>query len=200
MATLTPEKIAKILEGRGFHLMFTVVDPGGLNKASTFSVTIYRTVNDKPIETNCVKTLYHKGAAHRRWSNNFNRTYTAIHGYWGGEVHRGKQVQLSQKFLNLKDPAQCKPEQRDHQQSIFDEFAQLTEPIPPTIDEVMYAMVMDAGMVRHGQSFKEFCDECGLDDDSIKAKESYDSCTEEWRAMVRLGVNFDAMDELFQDY
>jgi hypothetical protein len=75
-----------------------------------------------------------------------------------------------------------------------------SEPTPPDLVDVMYSLVSDASCVRHGQSFEDFASEYGYDSDSIKALGIFNACTDVWRALVRMGADFDALDELFQDY
>jgi len=71
---------------------------------------------------------------------------------------------------------------------------------PPTLDEVLWSVHLDASGVRHGQSFEDWCAEYGSDDDSIKARAAFDACRDEWSGLVRLGADFDALDLLFEDY
>lgn len=75
-----------------------------------------------------------------------------------------------------------------------------TEPIPPTLDEVMYALQSDASNVRFGQTFDEFCSDFGLDTDSRRAESSFNACRETWAGLTRLGADFDALAVMFQDY
>lgn len=70
----------------------------------------------------------------------------------------------------------------------------------PQLVDVLYSLVMDAGYVRHGQTFEDFCSELGLDTDSRKAEATYDGCREEWNLLATLGINFEEAEEAFSDY
>jgi hypothetical protein len=71
--------------------------------------------------------------------------------------------------------------------------------LPQPMD-VLHSLVMDAGLVRHGQTFEEFCSEVGYDTDSRKAEASYNECKEEWDLLVSLAIDFDEAEEAFSDY
>ena len=75
-----------------------------------------------------------------------------------------------------------------------------TEPEPPTLEEVLWAVSMDAEGVRHGQSFDDWAGEYGLDTDSRKARKCFEDCRDAWAGLVRLGADFDALGELFEDF
>lgn len=183
------EIITHKLESDGWSLTHHCINRGGYNKPSDWSVTIQR--NNQSFTTE-----YHKGAAHRRWKRRllfWTGTYT-----WSDYIQVGRRVQ--QILPRLKDPTKCKPEQQERQQLAIDEFAQLSEPESPTLDEVVYSLYMDANGVRFGQTFEDWCGEYGMDTDSRKALASYDACRNEWSALIRLGADFDALEKLFQDY
>ena len=75
-----------------------------------------------------------------------------------------------------------------------------SEPITPTLDDIVYSLLMDTNSVRHGQTFKDWCDDFGADSDSIKAMSIFNACRDIWAGMVRCGADFDALDLMFQDF
>lgn len=70
----------------------------------------------------------------------------------------------------------------------------------PKLVDVLYSLVRDAGLVRHGQTFEDFCGELGLDTDSRRAEASYNDCVGEWQLLQTLGINFDEAEAAFSDY
>lgn len=75
-----------------------------------------------------------------------------------------------------------------------------TQAIEPSQDDFLSCISRDADCVRHGQSFEEFADEFGYDEDSRAAERIYNACRETWRKLVRLGINCDALTEQYLDY
>jgi hypothetical protein len=75
-----------------------------------------------------------------------------------------------------------------------------TVPNDPTLEDVMYALLMDANVGRQALSFGEFCDEYGYDEDSRKAYNIFTACQEQYTKLRRLGVDFDALDDLLADF
>jgi len=55
----------------------------------------------------------------------------------------------------------------------------------PTVEDVMYAWVSDSDAYINAYTFKEFCDNYGYSDDSIKAKAMYESCIQQGLALRR---------------
>lgn len=76
----------------------------------------------------------------------------------------------------------------------------LTEPITPTLADIMFCLIMDANCVRDGQSFEDFAADFGYDEDSRKAEKIFDAVTDTWRGLVKLDTDFDEISALFQDY
>ena len=194
-------EIRRRLEADGWAMTYTCQDAGGLKTPSVWAVTLTRRGGTRAV------TEYTKGAAHRHWKGYKSRlpwqslpSIGTMTGFWDRYIKRGRPVQLSGKPLQLKDPEDCSEGMRDHQRKAFDEYAQLTEPDPPTLDEVMYSLVTDVSGVRYGQTFDEFCGEFGYSNDSIQARDAYDGCVREWQNLVRMGADLDTLQELFQDY
>ena len=75
-----------------------------------------------------------------------------------------------------------------------------TKPNPPSLEDVVYALMMDSQCVMHGQSFDEFCEDLGYDNDSRAAKKTYNGCVKQWRKMVKLGLYLEELEEIFQDF
>ncbi len=77
----------------------------------------------------------------------------------------------------------------------------MTVPIdPPDILDVLYCIVSDAES--SFDSFKDFCDNCGFDDDSISHHKIYLLCRKMGRDLISL-IGRDALNkltELFRDY
>jgi len=182
--TKTPEQIVEILIKEGWSLDVKLINPGDRKTQSDWSVTINR--QGKVGYT----TKYHKGAAHRRWlskdSHRFNIFCNQSRGLFKDyRILKGKRIPQIINKLSV-----YMAEALDH----------YTEPAPPTIDEVIYCLLLDAGGVRHGQAFTEWAANYGYDDDSIKAKSCFEACRDIWSALVRLNADFDELDALFEDY
>lgn len=160
----------------GYTMTYHTVDAGSYKEPSKFSVTIKR-------NGLAFSTEYSKGAAHRRWTEK-----AKMLGQWQGQFPKqpkqGERVpQLGRVSLWMES-------------SLID----CTEPIPPELGEVVYALQMDASYVRHGQAFCEFASDLGGDSDSIKCKALFDACRDTWASLVRLGADWDALDRLFEGY
>lgn len=72
--------------------------------------------------------------------------------------------------------------------------------VPPTVADVMYCFLNDASGAE--QSFKNWCEDFGYSDDSIKAWESYRACQETRDALIRMFGKeiFEQLVEACQDY
>jgi len=170
MTTETQSEIIKALEDMGLSMSYVCVSPGNAKTESRWRVTISRGGRD-------FTSKYIMGCAHRRWTPQGVRAMA-------------------------KEPKKFGPWNRGWFESLYMESfrARYSEPIPPDLADVMYSLVMDTSGVRDGQSFEDWCADYGSDPDSIKALESFNACTDAWRAMVRLGLDLDALSDLFQDY
>ena len=119
-----------------------------------------------------VECTYTMGCAHRVWKSDTK---------WGKSGER-----LPQKL--------------SHSMYEAERFSLCSKPITPTLDDIVYSLLMDTNSVRHGQTFKDWCDEYGSDSDSIKALSTFNACRDIWAGMVRCGADFDALDLMFQDF
>ena len=73
-----------------------------------------------------------------------------------------------------------------------------TVPVAPSIDDVIYSLVMDADCA--SESFDDFCANCGYDTDSRKALETYLACQESGHKLRKMGINLEEAREAYQDY
>lgn len=182
-------EIVKRLEADGWVMTYACQDAGGLKTPSVWAITLTH-------QGKRAVTEYTKGAAHRHWRNRM--TTPMLTAFWQRYIQRGERVQSM--LPDLKDPEDCQKGMQQHQRQVFTEYAMLTKADPPTLDEVMYSLVMDASSVRYGQSFDDFCQEFGYSNDSISARENYDACVQEWQGILRMGADLDVLQEMFQDY
>ena len=72
------------------------------------------------------------------------------------------------------------------------------EVTPPAIEDVLYCLTMDASCVDEG--FEDWCNSMDYSTDSIKAKDTYNACTEAFWILRRLGLDLEELQEHFQDY
>lgn len=170
------DAITKALSEDGWALTYTCSDEGDWKRPSVWQVTLTR-------HGASLITPYTKGTAYRRWKDRSPFGYRDGFVDLGGE--RGQKV--AQRFGRLTI---CQAEAIDKG----------TEPEPPTLDEVVWSVLMDASGVRDGQLFEEWALEYGYDSDSIKARKIFDACRDEWSGLVRLGADFESLDTLFEDY
>ena len=70
----------------------------------------------------------------------------------------------------------------------------------PDLPGVLYSLSSDAGCVRYGQTFEDFCGELGYDSDSRTAEKTFNACRDEWAALIRMGFDLDALDEVVREY
>ena len=72
----------------------------------------------------------------------------------------------------------------------------------PTLDDVLWSIVMDAQCVAYGETFEEFSENLGYDEDSRKAEKAFNACRDEYFGLIRLfgQDGFEELGELFQDY
>lgn len=78
--------------------------------------------------------------------------------------------------------------------------APTTEPIPPTLAEVMCALLIDAETVRYGETFEGWCEDMGYDTDSKKVEQMFLACRESFFGLLRLGVgDFPALYRLVEN-
>lgn len=109
--------------------------------------------------------------------------------YHKGSAHRvyrnGARIQTSYRNLTLHDVDRLKQ----------------SKPIKPDIVEVLACMVMDTCAFYNGcTDFEDWADEFGYDNDSREAERIYHACRAEYKGLRQMGVDFERLIELFQDY
>jgi len=172
MTTHTEPKI----DLTGWELTSECLDPGTYKTPSTFRVTVSFN-GGKPYTTE-----YTQGAYYRQWIKRWPRAFASA-------------LPKPEKTLSQLTIPGCKMS--------TDDLAALetcTEPTPPTLEGVLHALISDAGCVRYGQSFDEFCEDSGYDNDSRKAERAYNACSDTWRGLIAAGADLDRLERLFQDY
>lgn len=169
----TTKTIADQLTATGYSLTFACKDAGNRDTSSKWTCTLHRNGAEMTVE-------YTKGPAHRRWKRGYHAGVDSqLVAEMGG---RGNRVARTYRLSVMAAESIDKG----------------SEPEPPTIDEVLHSLTLDASGVRHGQTFDDWCDEYGSD--SIKAHKMFDACRDELFDLIRLGADLDALDELFIDY
>jgi len=160
------------LKEMGFSFDSVLVDAGDYKTESKFRVTVKKNNQEYTVD-------YHKGCGLRRWTQivNLDRYHGAKHS----------TITLH-PLLN--------PTSYEERQALLN----YTEPEPVTLDEIIYSLHMDATCVCFGETFEDFCDELGYDNDSRKAEKFYHACRDTLATLIRMGVDLEKLGELFQDY
>lgn len=117
--------------------------------------------------------------------------------YFRGIGHRIEKDRFQKdKFKKLinKNPIKTK----SNLLMYVDELKSVSNPKPLNIDDVLYCLILDAqaGI----QSFDDFCDNFGYDNDSIKANEIYKACQKNGKKVKTFISNLDEASELFSNY
>ena len=83
-------------------------------------------------------------------------------------------------------------------ETIRDQMFAIAPRLSPEPVNIVMSMLMDA--MGSDVTFKEWCDDLGYSDDSISAKETWEACNDERRAMMALfGDDYDQACDLAQD-
>lgn len=80
----------------------------------------------------------------------------------------------------------------------IDTFAKVSKPKPLNIDDVLYSLVLDSQF--SNDTFDDFCDNLGYDNDSIKANDIYRACQKTAKKVKTFIPNIDEANELFNEY
>ena len=154
-----------------FALETECKDRGGLDRPSVWLVTLRK-------GKRAYRTEFTQGSGLRVWKRVLPFMVASA---WQKYYKPGRPVGT---FPKLAAPEKC----RDvaHQQKAFDSFAEITEPIAPTLEDVLHCLVSDVSSVRHGQSFAEWASDLGYNPDSVTARRAFSACVHEWRGLVRL--------------
>lgn len=128
------------------------------------------------------------------FSVSFSRNgYTFTTEYHQGSAHR--------QYADFYGRRSNKPFNPNYRNMSIDTAIQLerSKPRIPEIQDVLACLVVDAGCVDYND-FEDFCSEFDYSDDSISAKESYDACCRVGKALKKLGLRLEQLQELFQDF
>lgn len=79
-----------------------------------------------------------------------------------------------------------------------DELNKVSKPKPLNIDDVLFCLVLDAQS--GAESFEDFCDNFGYNEDSIKHNEIYKACQKNGKKVKTFIKDIEQASELFQDY
>lgn len=209
---MKPEEIVKALHDEGLRIEHTLTDSGGYiaakennTRPGKFRVTLHSGGLTHSFD-------YSKGIAHRRWkeSTNPKRKYcfpgrALWHDgkdFWEGKnkgrLRWGKQVsQLCLQSFRFTPDYQSV---NGKNQAVYF-FNKYSEPIEPTIDEVLYCLISDAQCTRNGETLNEFARELGYENDVEAAVKAYDECKATELALSRMGIDLDSYwERFFQDY
>lgn len=80
----------------------------------------------------------------------------------------------------------------------IDELKAVSKPKPLNIDDVLYSLILDAQS--GAESFEDFCDNFGYNEDSIKHNEIYKACQKNAKKVKTFIKDLETASELFQDY
>ena len=80
----------------------------------------------------------------------------------------------------------------------IDELKKVSKPKPLNIDDVLYSLILDSQAGT--ESFDDFCDNLGYNNDSIKVNEIYRDCQKNSKKVKTFITDIDKASELFQDY
>ena len=157
------------LKELGFGMSYECRDPGAHDKPSVWTVTIWR--GDKG---HCSFTSpYTMGCAHRHLPEKLR-----------GPLPKGYA------------PGAPLPHHYGRMTLFVESLRKQSVPDDPTLPDVFWSLWNDASGVRQGQTFAEWASDYGMDDDSIKAKASFDTCRETWAWLVRCDLSADETERL----
>lgn len=80
----------------------------------------------------------------------------------------------------------------------IDELKKVSKPKPLNIDDILYSLVLDSSL--SNETFDDFCDNLGYDNDSMKANEIYRACQKNTKKVRTFIKDLEQAGELFQDY
>ena len=80
----------------------------------------------------------------------------------------------------------------------IDELKKVSKPKPLNIDDILYSLILDGQF--SNETFDDFCDNFGYNNDSIKANEIYRACQKNSKKVKTFITDIDKASELFQDY
>ena len=80
----------------------------------------------------------------------------------------------------------------------IDELKSCSKPKKLNIDDVLYSLILDAQSGT--ESFEDFCDNFGYNEDSVKHNEIYKSCQKNGKKVKTFIKDLEKASKLFQDY
>ena len=80
----------------------------------------------------------------------------------------------------------------------IDELKKVSKVKPLNIDDVLYSLVLDSQF--SNETFDDFCDNLGYDNDSMKANETYRACQKNSKKVKTFIKDLDEASELFNEY
>lgn len=176
---MTTETESPKIDLEGFTLKYVTTDPGGYKRESKHVVTVTGP-NGRSYSTD-----YTMGPL-RFWKRTPLPTlYDDIFQAADGKALKGKEAHVLNGMMNNR---------------AVEQYNKLTTHRPIELADVMYCLVLDANCVRHGQSFDDYCDELGYDNDSIKVRKCFDNCRDIWSGLISIGADLDKLSAMFQDY
>ena len=182
------------LESMGWTMTSTCTDAGGYNKPSRYTIRIR--CGDGPE----YETSYSQGSAYRVWSrrptgDDLGSIMTVRQ--WG-PVCFGSTAAMPKQGQPVTQ-GQSGRLGRYKPGPLHEDFARCTKPTDPTLDAVLWVLLMDAQYV-DGLGFSDFCDELGYSTDSIQDRRTYLACQETNSWLNKSGADREALDTLFIDY
>lgn len=134
------------------------------------------------------------------WQETAHKWMVSINGqsfdYYTGVAHREKK-----KGYAGQNPGGHTYEQLSRMnltQRGFDTLLILSKAKPPSLDDVLHALCLDAEAAI--VTFREWCDNFGYDTDSRKALNIYEQCQDAHDKLIRAKVDIEKERERLQDY
>ena len=109
------------------------------------------------------------------------------------EAIQAERQEAFQKLMN-RNPQKTK----SNLLLYIDELKKVSKPKPLNIDDVLYSLVLDSQF--SNETFDDFCDNFGYNNDSIKANEIYRACQKNSKKVRTFIKDLEQAGELFQDY
>lgn len=129
----------------------------------------------------------HRVAKHARKSPRTGKWFNPV-GYGTGQAARDFE---RMKNMRIKETV-------ENYRSFMDRLSEVSKPVPPSIDDILYSLVLDAESGSY--SFKDWCDNFGYDEDSLKALDIYRACQKISKKVRKFIPDISAASEAFQDY
>lgn len=133
-----------------------------------------------------MQVYFSQGAAYRRW---VERGARISHPRYANSVNRPVAPHdIRSKFPPVRGTFEKETvDLRDYR-------ATCTEPIPPTVDNVLSCLASDAQGYDNTRNFEDWCADYGMDTDSRKAERSYRTIGEQAKALRHfMGADYDAL-------